>query len=106
MTHISDTNIEPTLCNYFQRLVDHFFKILPMKEQSEGSLTSYLDSLKFEIIGFNGLFEGTDYNASVIALLAILQNFIDNPDTDVKVVRREVFHAISICNKLKDLYAK
>lgn len=104
MTHITNANIEPALRNYFQRLVDHFFKILPMKEQSESSLNAYLDSLKFEIIGFNGLFEETDYNASVVALLAILQNFIDNPDTDLKTVRREVFHAISICNKLKDLY--
>lgn len=106
MTHISDSKLEPTLCNYFQRLVDHFFKILPMKEQSESSLETYLDSLKFEITGFNKLFEETDYNASIIALLAILQNFIDHPDIDMKIVRREVFHAISICNKLKDLYAK
>lgn len=96
---------ELSLYNYFQYLVDHFFKILPMKEQGECSVGVYLDSLKFEIIGFNRLFTGTDYNASVVTLLSILQNMIDNPDCDISVVRREVFHAISICNKLKEMYA-
>lgn len=106
-TEIISKNIyRTTLSNYFQYLVDHFFKILPMKEQSDSSLPVYLSSLKFELLGFEKLFIETDYNASVITLLSILQSMIENQDANVAVVRREVFHAISICNKLKDLYCK
>lgn len=97
---------EDTLHNYFQYLVDHFFKILPMKEHGESSVDVYMESLKFEILGFNKLFTDTKHNASIITLLSILQNLIDSPSCDITIVRREVFHAISICNKLKDLYTK
>lgn len=93
-----------SLKNYFQYLVDHFFKILPMKEQQEGTLPKYLESLKSEIIGFSKLFEKTDCNAASITLLSILQWMISDPDAEVSAVRREVFHAISICNKLKTMY--
>ena len=97
---------ESTLNNYFQYLVDHFFKILPMKEQGEDSVIVYMQSLQFEMLGFSKLFVETNYNASVITLLSILQRLIDNPDCGIPVVRREVFHAIDICNKLKKLYAE
>lgn len=97
---------EASLQNYFQYLVDHFFKILPMKEQGEDSVTVYMESLKFEILGFNNLFIETDHNALVVTLLSILQKLIDSPSCEITVVRREVFHAISICNKLKDIYAR
>lgn len=97
---------ESALPNYFQYLVDHFFKILPMKEQGEDSVTVYMQSLQFEMLGFNKLFVETNYNASIITLLAILQRLIDNPECSIAVVKREVFHAISICNKLRELYTK
>lgn len=93
-----------TLPNYFQYLVNHFFKLLPMKESGEKTLKRYMESLRFEIAGFDRLFSETGYNAYTIALLAILQGLIDNADADVSDFRREVFHAISICNKLKAIY--
>ena len=39
-----------------------------------------------------------------VSLLAILQYLIDNPETSVHTVKREVFRAISICNKLRAKY--
>lgn len=97
---------EMTLPNYFQYLVNHFFKILPMKESGEETLNQYMCSLKFEIDGFNRLYVETNYNAYVITLLSILQGLIDNPELDISVYRREVFHAISICNKLRAIYGR
>ena len=97
---------EATLRNYFQYLVDHFFKILPMKEQGEDSVFVYMESLKFEILGFDNLFILTDYHPYVVSLLSILQRLIDDRSCEISVVRREVFHAISLCNKLKEKYAK
>lgn len=101
---IKDDTYKLSMHNYFQYLVDHFFKILPMKEQHEDTLDKYLSSLQFELIGFERLFSETNCNSATITLLSILQNMIDNPDEDVSVIRREVFHAISICNKLKSMY--
>lgn len=34
------------LHNYFRNLVNHFFKILPIREQNEESLTTYMQSLQ------------------------------------------------------------
>lgn len=97
---------EATLQNYFQYLVNHFFKILPMKEQGEDSVDVYMESLKFEILGFDNLFVLTDHSPDIISLLAILQRLIDDPSCEIAVVKREVFRAISICNRLKEKYAK
>ena len=70
------------LNNYFRTLINLFFKILPIKESGESSLDTYMRSLQAE-----------------------LQYLIDNPSCEVSVVKREVFRAISICNKLKSRYA-
>ena len=43
------------LHNYFRRLVNHFFKILPMRENNEESLTTYMQSLQVELLGCKGL---------------------------------------------------
>lgn len=91
--------------NYFSSLVNHFFKILPMFESKEESLSTYLESLQVELLGFKGLVVAINNDPYYVVLLSILQYFIDNPDASVKVVKREVFRAISICNRLKACYA-
>ena len=96
---------ETALPNYFQYLVDHFFKILPMMEQNESSVYTYMDSLQFELIGFKNLFSDARYCANIVTLLSILQGLIDDKECSISVVKREVFHAISICNKLIKLYS-
>lgn len=93
------------LYNYFRNLVNHFFKILPIREQNEESLTTYLQSLQAELLGCKGLIIAIQSDASYLTLLSILQYLIDHPECTVRVVKREVFRAISICNKLKAQYA-
>lgn len=39
-----------------------------------------------------------------VTLIAIVQYLIDNPETSERTVRREVFRAISLCNKLSAKY--
>ena len=95
-----------TLPNYFQYLVNHFFKLLPMRENGAETLCQYMNSLMFEIGGFNRLFVETDYSAYIVTLLSILQGLIDDPEIDIVVYRREVFHAINICNKLQEIYGR
>lgn len=94
------------LYNYLRNLVNQFFKILPLRESEERSLTAYMGSLQCELIGANDVIASVDYNPLFLSLIAILQYLIDNPDSTVTVYKREVFKAISICNKLKAKYAE
>lgn len=87
--------------NYLKTLVNRFFKILPIREQDDDSLPIYLRSLQMEVLGSQNLITSFQNNANFITLASILQYLIDNPDCSIKAVRREVFHAISLCNKLK-----
>lgn len=98
------------LSNYFRSLVNMFFKILPIKEAvqecGEASLVTYMQSLQMELLGCKGLVVAIDNDPLYLSLLSILQYMIDHPACETSVVRREVFRAISICNKLKTRYAE
>lgn len=93
------------LNNYLRNLVNLFFKILPIRESEEPSLTAYMMSLQAELIGCSELISAIHQDAMFMSLVSILQYLIDNPDSAVHVYKREVFKAISICNKLKARYA-
>lgn len=95
-----------SISEYFNNLVNRFFKILPMKEQEEKSLSTYISSMQVEMFGFDSLFDEFKKDQSYITLLSILQYLKDNPDADVKDVRREVFRAISICKKTGERLSK
>lgn len=92
------------LHNYFKNLVNNFFKILPIREQNEESLIVYMQSLQAELLGCKALISSIQNDALYLTLLSILQYLIDNPECSVREVKREVFRAISICNKLKAQY--
>lgn len=101
-TRIKNMSLDDYLVHdYFKSLVNSFFKILPMREKEESSLPTYLDSLQVELMGCEYFVSGLDKEPGFLSLLAILQYLLDNPDCPVNKVRREVFKAISICNKLK-----
>ena len=92
---------EELVRNFFKSLVNRFFKILPMREQNEGSLVTYMNSLQLELLGAQNLLGELRNDTAYISLLSILQYLIDNPDAAVQTVKREVFNCISLCNKLK-----
>ena len=91
--------------NYFSSLVNCLSQILPIRESGEKTITVYLESLKAEMLGCNNLIESIHNDASYLTLISILQYFIDNPDCDLSEVRREVFRAIRICNKISERYS-
>ena len=92
--------------NYFKQLINHFFKILPMRENEDKTLPLYIRSLQMELMGCDGLIPSLKSNPMFLTLLSILQYILDDPNCSVKEVRREVFRAISICNRLKAEYAE
>lgn len=93
------------LNNYLRALINLFFKILPLWEDGEGSLPVYMKSLQTELLGCNEFVEAIHNDPLLLSLLSILQYLIDTPDCETSAVKREVFRAISICNKLKARYA-
>ena len=92
------------LKSYFKDLIDRFFKILPMRENNEKTTCVYMQSLQSELLGCKNFVEAIGEDSLYLTLLAILQYLIDNPECQLSEVRREVFRAISICNKLKSRY--
>ena len=92
------------LKNYFKALVDAIFKILPLWENGEETLGVYMQSLQAELLGCKELILAINEDPLFLSLVSILQYLIDNPDCEISFVRREVFGAISICNKLKSRY--
>lgn len=92
------------LQNYFHNLVNSFFKILPIREKEEDSLSIYIQSLQIELLGCKSIIVALNNDPQYLTLISILQYFIDNPECEVYKVKREVFRAISICNKLKTKY--
>lgn len=93
------------LWNYLTSLINMFYKILPLWEDGERSLGVYMKSLQLELTGCSEFIDMVDDNASVVSLMSILQFLIDHPETDVATVKREVFHSISICKRLRQSYA-
>ena len=94
-----------SVSNYFRTLINLFFKILPIWESGEQSLGTYMKSLQAELLGCKELIAAIHNDSLFLTLIAILQYFIDHPETPTYVVKREVFRAISICNKLRAKYA-
>lgn len=92
------------LANYFRTLINLLFKILPIKEANEPTLSTYISSLQAEVFGCNEFILAIRNDPMILTIISILQYLSDNPDCDVRVVKREVFRAISICNKLKARY--
>lgn len=91
---------------YMRSLINRFFKILPIKEGGESTVDTYMRSLQAELLGCRELILTIHEDAQFVSLLNILQYLIDNPECSLPVVKREVFRAITICNKLKAKYAE
>lgn len=92
--------------NYFNDLVNCFFKILPIREHNEPTLTTYIHSLQIEILGAKDLIKELNENSKFITLVSILEYLKEHPDMVIPDVKREVFKAINICNKIKEQYSE
>lgn len=92
--------------NYFRNLVNNFFKILPMRENSEPSLGKYMCNLRDELLGCKSLIVVLNGDPMYLSLISLLQYLIDTPEASVPYVRRRVFDAITMCNELADRYSE
>lgn len=93
------------LTNYLDRLVGKIYKILPLWEEREPTLATYMIELSHELSGCYSFVTAIKYNSQFLSLLSTLQYLIDNPDSEVSEVKRMVFGAITYCKSLKRQYA-
>ena len=92
------------IVNYFGSLVSRFFKILPMREESEESLTEYIKNFQRELVSCGFFIPSLKNDGTYMEILCTLQFLSDNiysPDCDFQNIRREVFHGISLCNEMQ-----
>lgn len=95
--------------NYFNKLVNLYFKILPLYEDGEASLRTYMENLRDELIGCSEIIAGIKSDSMYMSLIATLQFLIeglDNPDCTKEKYKQKVFGAITICNKLASRYGR
>ena len=87
--------------SYIDKLKDRLFKILPLMEEKNEGITSYIDSLSYEIYGLQYLI---DENAQplIITILSILEHLYDDslqPEINLRQVKRELFHCLDLIEK-------
>ena len=80
---------------YKEKLINNIYKILPMKEEKTETINVYIESVLYELIGMKKLL---DESCEICSIIAILENLID--EQDLKIVKREVFRAISLVKKI------
>lgn len=90
--------------NYFRTLVNLFFKVLPIWESGDGSVMTYMETLQDEILGCRSMIAALNYDGRFLSLASILQDLIDHPEYEHNKVRKTVFDAITLCNRLRSSY--
>lgn len=91
------------LANYFNMLVGKIWKILPMGEENNKHLKSYMESLQRELIGNMNLVETLKYDSYFVTLLNKIE-FMINSDYNHEICRKEVFECIELVKKIKAKY--
>ena len=89
---------------YLKNWVAKFFKVIPIRESNDPSLTVYLQSLQREILGCEAMLPVMRQDAQFLSLVCRLQYLIDTPEMPFLELRRDIFTCISICNKLRAKY--
>lgn len=80
---------------YLRALINKVYKILPMYEEENKNLRSYLQSLEREMAGCYKLYESLCDNAQFLSLIAIIR-FLHAEDYTQQVCKQEVFKAIRL----------
>ncbi len=97
---------EELIENYLSALINRFFKILPLKEAEENTLPIYIKSLQSEMLGCKVFVGEVGNDPDFLSLLSILQYLSENEDCAVQDVKREVFRAINLLERLGAKHSK
>lgn len=87
---------------YFDSLINSIFKILPLYEENNVGIKTYVESLLFELKGLENVIDMEDSSEylSLLSTLDSIKNEVEREDSEKKVIKREVFKCISIVKNL------
>lgn len=89
--------------SYFNFLIGRVWKILPMWEENNEDLKSYMESLQRELIGNINLVKEIKCDSYFITLLSKLEYLINEEYTH-EICRKEVFECVDIVKKIAERY--
>jgi hypothetical protein len=87
---------------YLNTIVNSVFKILPLFEEQNIGVKTYLESLLFELYGLEEVVE-IEHSYEYISLLSTLESVkkeVSNEESKKAVVKREVFKCINIIKNM------
>lgn len=91
---------------YLDTLINSVFKILPLYEERNDGIQTYIESLLFELYGLDKVFDIKDsYEyVSVLSILESIKEEVAKENSKKRVIKREVFKCINIIkNTIKRL---
>lgn len=90
---------------YLNSIVNNVFKILPLYEEKNIGIKTYIESLIFELYGLDKVID-VKYGYEYVSILAILKSVefeVQKDNSKKPVVKREVFKCINV---IKNMVAK
>ena len=94
--------------NYFKHLINSFFKILPMFEDKEPTLNTYLDNLYEEMTSCTKIIEQIEEDPQYMSLLLtliFLRRHNESGDLTHEKCKAKVFGAMTTCGRLSIRYS-
>lgn len=95
---IRDNNL---LLDFLEHSIGNVFKILPLYEEENEGLDSYIDSLLMELYKLVNTFEVEDsykYTSLILTLESVKE--LSLKDNNQAIIKREVFKSISIIKSI------
>jgi hypothetical protein len=98
-------NNKDRLLTYLNSVINSVFKVLPLYEEENVGLETYIESLLFELYGLDKVVS-LEQSAEYISLLSTLESIkyeIAKSDSKKSTVKREIFKCINV---IKNMVAK
>lgn len=95
-------NDKDMILNYFESLVDDVFKILPLYEEENIGLATYIESMIFNLNSLKDIIDsknGYKY-ITILLILKSIEEEVVKKDSEKRIIKREVFKCINI---IKDI---
>lgn len=89
---------------HYERLQGKIFKIFMFFNEGNEGLTTYIDSLIYELEGLESSLNKKQYSI-LKTVVSILEHFSDDsiaPDPDLGVIRREWLNCMSLIDKMAE----
>jgi hypothetical protein len=86
------------LVGYLDTLINSVFKVLPLYEENNEGVDTYVESLIFELYGLENVvnMESSSEYISLLSTLESIKKEVAKTNSEKKIIKREVFKSINI----------